>query len=165
MRFIRAPWISASVGARTSVLAELVDVFPTMADLVGIPLPKGEVRFSSLSLHFRFTFTTLPPPTRWPTITRTHTRTHPHPPQSSTHHPSTTHASAHHHRHSHTHPPAPTIIFCSPPFHHPRVGPPPHALTHARTHTHHILLLATLPPRTCRLITTRTHTRTHPHPP
>ena len=39
----RAPWIEASVGARTSVLAELIDVFPTMADLTGIPLPPGEV--------------------------------------------------------------------------------------------------------------------------
>eukprot|EP00966_Prymnesium_polylepis_P034623 805140-Prymnesium_polylepis.1 len=35
---IRAPWLWQSVGTRTSVLAELVDVFPTMAELVGAPL-------------------------------------------------------------------------------------------------------------------------------
>lgn len=32
---IRAPWIEASVGKRSAVLAELVDVFPTVSDLSG----------------------------------------------------------------------------------------------------------------------------------
>eukprot|EP00039_Didymoeca_costata_P032510 m.38126 g.38126 ORF g.38126 m.38126 type:complete len:742 (-) comp9393_c0_seq1:117-2342(-) len=39
---MRAPFIPGAVG-RSSVLAELIDVFPTMADVVGIPLPPNEV--------------------------------------------------------------------------------------------------------------------------
>ena len=39
---IRAPWLKPSVGARTTVLAELVDIFPTVSDLSGLPLPHGE---------------------------------------------------------------------------------------------------------------------------
>ena len=35
---VRAPWVAPSRGARTAVLAELVDVFPTMAELAGAPL-------------------------------------------------------------------------------------------------------------------------------
>jgi len=38
---IRAPWISATQ-RYTTALAELVDIFPTMADLAGIGLPKGD---------------------------------------------------------------------------------------------------------------------------
>eukprot|EP01063_Lacrimia_lanifica_P033873 TRINITY_DN614_c1_g1_i1.p1 TRINITY_DN614_c1_g1~~TRINITY_DN614_c1_g1_i1.p1 ORF type:complete len:730 (+),score=182.08 TRINITY_DN614_c1_g1_i1:64-2253(+) len=34
---VSAPWLPESIGARTSVLAELIDVFPTVADAVGIP--------------------------------------------------------------------------------------------------------------------------------
>ena len=36
---IRAPWIAASRGARSAVLAELVDVYPTMVELMGLPAP------------------------------------------------------------------------------------------------------------------------------
>lgn len=40
---VRAPWLSQSAGTRTRALAELIDVLPTMAGLVGVPLPAGEV--------------------------------------------------------------------------------------------------------------------------
>jgi len=39
---VRCPWLPQSHGKRTSVLAELIDVFPTMAELLGVPLPAGE---------------------------------------------------------------------------------------------------------------------------
>tara|TARA_B110000977_G_C10810533_1_gene390089 strand:- start:120 stop:530 length:411 start_codon:yes stop_codon:yes gene_type:complete len=39
---IRAPWITASIGKRTSVLAELIDVFPTVIDLMDVETPSGE---------------------------------------------------------------------------------------------------------------------------
>ena len=39
---IRAPWLQNSVGRTSSVLAELVDVYPSMLDLAGLPLPRGE---------------------------------------------------------------------------------------------------------------------------
>jgi iduronate 2-sulfatase len=35
---MRAPWVRESVGTRSSVLAELIDIFPTMAELAGAPL-------------------------------------------------------------------------------------------------------------------------------
>lgn len=38
---IRAPWKESSVGKRTDVLAELVDVYPTLAALAGLPSPKS----------------------------------------------------------------------------------------------------------------------------
>jgi iduronate 2-sulfatase len=40
---IRARWIKESVGRVSSVLAELVDVFPSISDLAGLQLPHGEV--------------------------------------------------------------------------------------------------------------------------
>ena len=58
---IRAPWIAASRGARTAVLAELIDVFPTMVDLIGLPLPTD--RFGALE------GTSLAPVLRAPTDT------------------------------------------------------------------------------------------------
>ena len=39
---IRAPWLPASVGRRTDALVELSDLFPTIAELAGVPLPEGE---------------------------------------------------------------------------------------------------------------------------
>ena len=40
---IRAPWLPASAGRRSSTLAELVDVYPTTIDLAGAQgPPKGE---------------------------------------------------------------------------------------------------------------------------
>jgi arylsulfatase A-like enzyme len=40
---IRAPWLGPrAAGQRLSLLAELVDVFPTMVDLAGIALPEGD---------------------------------------------------------------------------------------------------------------------------
>jgi iduronate 2-sulfatase len=38
---VRAPWLPHSAGARTGVLAELIDVWPTMADVLGVPLAEG----------------------------------------------------------------------------------------------------------------------------
>jgi len=40
---IRAPWLAQSAGTRSRALAELIDVLPTMAGLIGVPLPAGEV--------------------------------------------------------------------------------------------------------------------------
>ena len=39
---IRAPWLPNSVGRRTDALVELSDLYPTMAELGGVPLPPGE---------------------------------------------------------------------------------------------------------------------------
>ena len=38
---IRAPWMKASIGKVTSVLAEAVDFYPTLAALVGLPTPES----------------------------------------------------------------------------------------------------------------------------
>ena len=38
----RAPWIAASVGASSRALVELVDIYPTVLDLLGVPLPTGD---------------------------------------------------------------------------------------------------------------------------
>ena len=35
---MRAPWLPRSAGARTSTLAELVDIMPTLAEMSGAPL-------------------------------------------------------------------------------------------------------------------------------
>lgn len=40
---IRAPWIPASAGQKTQALAELVDLFPTLVELAGLPaVPEAE---------------------------------------------------------------------------------------------------------------------------
>ena len=39
---IRAPWLAASVGRRTDALVELSDLYPTIMELAGVPLPPGE---------------------------------------------------------------------------------------------------------------------------
>lgn len=38
--FVRAPWLAP--GARSSKLVELVDIYPTIAELAGLPLPDNE---------------------------------------------------------------------------------------------------------------------------
>ena len=49
---IRAPWIAPSVGQRSRALVELVDVYQTVADLVGLALPTDDsVRFDGASLR------------------------------------------------------------------------------------------------------------------
>jgi hypothetical protein len=40
---MRVPWLPQSAGTRSSVLAELIDVLPTMAELAGLSLPATEV--------------------------------------------------------------------------------------------------------------------------
>eukprot|EP00448_Togula_jolla_P031147 CAMPEP_0170648532 /NCGR_PEP_ID=MMETSP0224-20130122/44786_1 /TAXON_ID=285029 /ORGANISM="Togula jolla, Strain CCCM 725" /LENGTH=480 /DNA_ID=CAMNT_0010980067 /DNA_START=325 /DNA_END=1767 /DNA_ORIENTATION=+ len=39
---VRAPWLSKSVGKVTPVLAELVDLYPTLTELAGLPDPKSK---------------------------------------------------------------------------------------------------------------------------
>eukprot|EP00037_Helgoeca_nana_P022103 m.224813 g.224813 ORF g.224813 m.224813 type:complete len:224 (-) comp25890_c0_seq4:1023-1694(-) len=41
---IRAPWMTASIGRVTSVLAEAVDFYPTLAALAGLPDPITEMQ-------------------------------------------------------------------------------------------------------------------------
>jgi arylsulfatase A-like enzyme len=39
---ISVPWMKNSVGKRTSALVELLDLYPTLAELTGVPLPKTD---------------------------------------------------------------------------------------------------------------------------
>ena len=39
---IRAPWMAASIGATSFALVEMVDVYPTLAALSGLPPPERE---------------------------------------------------------------------------------------------------------------------------
>ena len=39
---IRAPWMTASIGATSFALVEMVDVYPTLAALSGLPPPERE---------------------------------------------------------------------------------------------------------------------------
>ena len=39
---MRAPWLKESVGKRTAVLAELIDIFPSVTELAGLQPPEGE---------------------------------------------------------------------------------------------------------------------------
>ena len=39
---MRAPWLKGSVGKRTAVLAELIDIFPSVTELAGLRPPEGE---------------------------------------------------------------------------------------------------------------------------
>ena len=45
---IRAPWIAASIGKKAEILAELIDVFPTIAALAGTPDPHSGIDGISL---------------------------------------------------------------------------------------------------------------------
>ena len=47
---IRAPWITASVGQRTWQFAELIDIFPTLVELAGLPLPPAAEGLDGTSL-------------------------------------------------------------------------------------------------------------------
>ena len=50
---IRAPWMIQSCGVETAVLAEMIDVYPTLAALAGLPDPKhivGSVGINGTSL-------------------------------------------------------------------------------------------------------------------
>jgi len=50
---ISCPWLAASVGQKTHVLAELVDIFPTLVSLVGLePLGEFDGRGTDLSPIF-----------------------------------------------------------------------------------------------------------------
>ena len=50
---ISCPWLAASVGQKTHVLAELVDIFPTLVSLVGLePLGEFDGRGTDLSPVF-----------------------------------------------------------------------------------------------------------------
>ena len=47
---IRAPWITASLGQRTWAFAELIDIFPTLVELSGLPLPLASEGLEGTSL-------------------------------------------------------------------------------------------------------------------
>lgn len=38
---MRVPWIKTAQGKKTMALAELVDLYPTLADLANVPMPTG----------------------------------------------------------------------------------------------------------------------------
>ena len=49
---MRVPWIEgASAGKRTKALAELVDVYQTVCDVMGVDLPEDTVPFDGVSLR------------------------------------------------------------------------------------------------------------------
>ena len=48
---IRVPWIPPSMGKRSRALVELVDVYKTVCDIVGLPLPDDTVPIDGVSLQ------------------------------------------------------------------------------------------------------------------
>jgi len=40
---VRAPWKPASIGARVHLLTELIDLYPTLSELVGAPTPRDQL--------------------------------------------------------------------------------------------------------------------------
>jgi arylsulfatase A-like enzyme len=49
---IRAPWMTKSTGQRSTIMAELVDVFPTIVALAGAPPPTDDLDGVSLGPVF-----------------------------------------------------------------------------------------------------------------
>jgi len=47
---IRAPWLPSAVGVKTAALAEAVDLFPTLTELAGLPLPPADQVLQGTSL-------------------------------------------------------------------------------------------------------------------
>ena len=47
---IRAPWITASIGSSTMAFAELIDIYPTLVELAGLPLPPESEGLEGTSL-------------------------------------------------------------------------------------------------------------------
>lgn len=47
---LRVPWMTASVGKRTKAFAELVDIYQTVSEVMGLPLPNDTVPFDGHSL-------------------------------------------------------------------------------------------------------------------
>ena len=39
---MRVPWLPASLGKRTASIVELVDIYTTLCDLMGVPLPSND---------------------------------------------------------------------------------------------------------------------------
>ena len=60
---IRAPWIAgASSGQQTNALVELVDVYKTVCELAGVPLPGGDTHpVEGKSCFFFIIIVALPP--------------------------------------------------------------------------------------------------------
>ena len=48
---IRAPWIKNSIGKRSRALVELVDLYQTVSDVMGVELPTDTVPFDGVSLR------------------------------------------------------------------------------------------------------------------
>ena len=48
---MRVPWMPSSVGKRSRALVELVDVYKTVCDIVGVPLPDDTVPIDGVSLR------------------------------------------------------------------------------------------------------------------
>ena len=49
---VRAPWLKKSVGQVTGVMAELVDLYPTIAELAGVPVTNEALDGVSLAPIF-----------------------------------------------------------------------------------------------------------------
>jgi hypothetical protein len=47
---MRIPWLRSSIGQRSNALVELVDIYPTICDIMGLELPLDTVPFDGVSL-------------------------------------------------------------------------------------------------------------------
>jgi len=52
--FIRAPWKTAAMGQRTSALVELVDLYPTLAEVAGVPVDLSKESVDGRSMAHLF---------------------------------------------------------------------------------------------------------------